>query len=135
MASSPSSLDQEPISFTPPPIGLLPSIELKILPKHLKYAYLGEQETLLVIVASNLTNRQEEDLMTILRKHKEAIGWIMTDIKGLSPTIVQHRIHLNEEAKPKRDPQRRLNLIMQSVQAEMVKLLYNRIIYPILDSQ
>ena len=68
-ASSPSSLDQEPISLTPPPIGSSPSIELKILPKHLKYAYLGEQETLPVIIASNLTNRQEKDLMKILRKH------------------------------------------------------------------
>ena len=73
-ASSPSSLDQEPISLTPPPIGSSPSIELKILPKHLKYAYLGEQKTLPVIVASNLTNKQEKDLITILRKHKEAIG-------------------------------------------------------------
>jgi len=36
----------------------------------------------------------------------------MTDIKGLSLAIVQHRIHLNEEATPKRDPQRRLNPIM-----------------------
>jgi len=89
-ASSPSSLDQEPISLTPPPIGSSPSIELKILHKHLKYAYLGEQEILPVIVASNLTNRQEEDLMKILRKHQEAIGWTMTDIRGLSPTIVQH---------------------------------------------
>jgi len=102
-ASSLSSLDHEPISHTPP-IGSFPSLELKILPKHLKYAYLGEQETLPVIVASNLTNRQEEDLMTILRKHKKAIGWTMTDIKELSPTIIQHRIHLNEEAKPKREP-------------------------------
>jgi len=59
------------------------------LPKHLKYAYLGEQETLQVIVASNLTNKQEEDLMTILRKHREAIGWTMIDIKGLNLTIVQ----------------------------------------------
>ena len=51
--------------------------------------------------------------MKILRKHQEAIGWTMTDIKGLSPTIIQHRIHLNEEAKPKRKPHCRLNPIMQ----------------------
>ena len=43
-ASSPSSLDQEPIILTPP-LGSSASLELKILPKHLKYAYLGEQET------------------------------------------------------------------------------------------
>jgi len=60
----------------------------------------------------------------------------MTDIKGLSPTIVQHRIQLNEDATPKRDPQRRLNPIMQEVvHAEIVKLLDNEIIYPISDSQ
>ena len=48
----------------------------------------------------------------------------MTDIKGLSPTTVQHRIHLNEDATTKRDPQRRLNPIMQEVvHAEVVKLL------------
>ena len=41
-ASSPSSLDQKPISLTPPHIGSSLSIELKILPKYLKYAYLGE---------------------------------------------------------------------------------------------
>jgi len=74
------------------------------MPKNLKYVYLGEYETLPVIVASNLTNGQEENLVTILRKRKEAIGLTMTDIKGISMTIVQHRIHLNEEAKPKRDP-------------------------------
>ena len=56
--------------------------------------------------------------------------------KGLSPTIVQHRIHLNEDATPKRDLQRRLNPIMQeAVHAEIMKLLANGIIYPIFDSQ
>ena len=60
----------------------------------------------------------------------------MTDIKGLSPVIVQHRIHLNEESTQKRDPQRRLNPIMQEVvHTEIVKLLDNRIIYSISDGQ
>ena len=59
--SSPSPLDQEPISLTPLPIGSSPSLELKILPKHLKYDYLDEQETLPVIVASNITNGQEKN--------------------------------------------------------------------------
>ena len=58
------------------------------MPKYVKYAYLGEQETVLVIVASNLTKRQEEDLLATLRRHREAIGWTMADIKGLSPKIV-----------------------------------------------
>ena len=60
----------------------------------------------------------------------------MPDIKGLSPAIVQYRIHLNEEVTPKRDPQRRLNPIMQDVvRAEILKLLENGIIYLIFNSQ
>ena len=73
-AANPSSIEMEKSSLTPPPFEPPPSLELKALPKHLKYAYLGEQETLPVIVASNLTNRQEEDLLATLRKHREAIG-------------------------------------------------------------
>jgi len=72
----------------------------------------------------------------VFRKNKEAIGWIMADIKGISPSIVQHRIHLLEEAKPKRDPHHRLNPIMQEVvRVVILKLLDNGIIYPISDSQ
>jgi len=54
----------------------------------------------------------------------------------MSPAIVQHEIYLNEEAKSKKDPQYRLNPIMQEVvRANIVKLLDNGIIYPISDSQ
>jgi len=49
----------------------------------------------------------------MLRKNREAIGWTMADIEGISPSIVQHRIHLIEKAKPKRDPHHRFNPIMQ----------------------
>jgi len=48
-----------------------------------------------------------------LRENKKAIGWTMADIKGISPLIVQHCIHMIEEAKSKRDPQRRPNPIMR----------------------
>ena len=57
----------------------------------------------------------------------------MKDIKGISPTIVQYIIHLNDEVIPRRNPQRRLNPLMQdAVKTEILKLLDNGIIYPIL---
>ena len=66
----------------------------------------------------------------MLRENREAIGWTMADIKGIIPSIVQHHIHLIEEAKPKHDPQRRLNPVMQEVvRVEILKLLDNGIIY------
>ena len=74
--------------------------------------------------------------MSILKRHREAIGWTMQDIKGISPAIVQHRIYLTDEATPRRDPQCRLNPLMQEeVTAKILKLLDNGIIYPISDSQ
>ena len=83
-----------------------PKLELKSLPNHLKYTYLGLSRTLPVIISADLDPIQEEELLTILRENQEALGWTMADIKGISPSIVQHRIHLGEEVKPRRDPQR-----------------------------
>ena len=112
-----------------------PELELKPLPDTLKYAFLGPNESLPVIVASDLTTSQEDELVSILREHKEAIGWSISDIKGISPAIVQYRIHLVDDAKPVREPQRRLNAtMMEMVRKEILKCLDNGIIYPIFDS-
>jgi len=42
-------------------------------------------------------------LITLLRENTEAIGWTLGDIKGISPSIGQHRIHLEDNAKSYRD--------------------------------
>jgi hypothetical protein len=56
----------------------------KQLLEHLTYAYLGENKTLLVVVAANLNLGEEEKLLRVLREHKTAIGWTIADIKGIS---------------------------------------------------
>ncbi|KAI5351478.1 hypothetical protein L3X38_004369 [Prunus dulcis] len=113
-----------------------PELELKQLPKHLKYAYLGENETLPVIVASHLGPNNEKKLLRVLKEHKTAIGWSMADIKGISPTLCMHKILLEDNAMPKRDAQRRLNPNMKEVvRKEVMKLLNVGIIYPISDSK
>jgi len=55
-ALSPSSFYLETASLAPPSIESTLFLELKILPKHLKYTHLSEQETLPVIIASDLTD-------------------------------------------------------------------------------
>ncbi|XP_019265861.1 PREDICTED: uncharacterized protein LOC109243393 [Nicotiana attenuata] len=67
-----------------PPVEEAPKLELKPLPSHLHYAYLGSSNTLPVIVSSHLSNLQEEKLLRVLRNHKHAIGWTMSDIKGIA---------------------------------------------------
>ncbi|KAK1433898.1 hypothetical protein QVD17_10816 [Tagetes erecta] len=112
-----------------------PQVELKELPKHLKYAFVGDNNTLPVIIASNLTEMQENELMEVLVAHKAAIGWTIADLKGISPSIVMHKIITEEGSKPTRDAQRRLNPNMREVvKKEVLKWLDAGIIYPISDS-
>ena len=92
----------EPLSR--PLVEETPKIELKPLPRHLKYVYLGLSKILSIIISAHLDPTQEEELLIVLRENQKALGGIMTDIKGISPSIVQHQIHLGEDAKPTRDP-------------------------------
>ena len=101
----------------------------------LKYAYLEEQEQGPVVISSLLSTLQESSLLHILRENKQALGWKITDLKGISPVVCTHHIYLEEEAKSVRQPQRRLNPYMKEVvRAEVPKLLQAGIIYPISDS-
>jgi hypothetical protein len=112
-----------------------PDLELKPLPSHLKYAYLLEDEKLPVIISSKLNLDQERKLLEILRDHKKALGWTIADIKGISPSICQHKIILEENSVGKAQPQRRLNPAMKEVvKKEVLKWLDAGIIYPISSS-
>ena len=106
------------------------------MPSHLKYVFLGKDETLPIIISSKLTSVQEEKVVELVRNHIKAIGWSLAGIRGISPTLCVHRIQLEEGAKPVRVPQRRLNPpMMEVVKKEVIKLLDNGIIYPISDSK
>jgi hypothetical protein len=112
-----------------------PTLELKQLPSHLKYAFLESGQQLPVIVAAELTDQQESSLLSLLSKHKKAIAWQMADIKGISPTVCMHRILLEDNVKNSVESQRRLNPIMKEVvKKEVIKWLDAGIIYPISDS-
>ncbi|XP_068649550.1 uncharacterized protein [Aristolochia californica] len=80
--------------------------ELKQLPEHLRYAFLGDSYTFLVIVAASLTPEEEEKLLHMLREHRTALGWTIYDLKAMK----------------------------EVVRAEILKLLNAGIIYAISDS-
>ncbi|CAL2240362.1 unnamed protein product [Prunus armeniaca] len=118
-----------------PSIVAAPTLTLKPLPSHLKYAYLGTSQTLPVIINSDLLEEEEEKSLQVLKMHKTAIGWTIADIKGISPSTCMHRILLEENFKPTIENQRRINPNMKEVvRAEVLKLLDAGIIYPISDS-
>ncbi|CAN6586220.1 unnamed protein product [Malus baccata var. baccata] len=119
-----------------PSIIQAPILALKPLPSHLKYIFLGENETLPAIISSSLTAQEEEKLVRVLKEFKSALGWTLADIKGISPTTCMHRILLEEGSKTSREAQRRLNPpMMEVVKKEIIKLLDCGVIYPISDSR
>ena len=129
------NLPVEILGDPPPPKGD-PVFEVKPLPDTLKYAYLDEKKIYPVIKSANLSEQEEERLLKTLKKHHDAIGYTLDDLKGISPTLCQHKIKLEEDAKPIIDHQRRLNPKMKEVvRKEILKLLEEGIIYHVADSQ
>nr|GEW77452.1 DNA-directed DNA polymerase [Tanacetum cinerariifolium] len=59
-----------------------PELELKELPSHLEYAFLEESNKLPVIIAKDLKDVEKEALIKVLKSHKRAISWKISDIKG-----------------------------------------------------
>ena len=89
-----------------------------------------------MVISSILLSDQEGKLLSILKNHKKAISWTLKDINCINPLICTHRIHLEDNAKTYRQPQRRLNPHMKEVvKNEVLKLLDVGIIYPISDSK
>ena len=110
-------------------------VELKILPNHLKYVFLEEDDTKTVVISHALAREEENKLVDILKKHKEVIGWNISNLKGISPAYCMHRIMMEDDYRPVRQPQRRLNPTMkEEVRKEVLKLLEAGLIYPISDS-
>ena len=108
---------------------------LKELPSHLKYALLEPEKRKPVIISAALTEAEEQKLLKILRKYKEAIAWSIEDLKGISPSICMHKILLNDNAKTSIEHQRRLNPVMKEVvRKEVLKWLNAGFIYAISDS-
>ncbi|RDX86427.1 hypothetical protein CR513_32238, partial [Mucuna pruriens] len=84
------------ISSSPPP-----PTELKSLPSHLKYAYLGHDQ-----------------------QHKKAIRWKLSDLPSINPSICMNKILMEEEARPIRQQQRRLSpTVLVVIKKEVTKLL------------
>ncbi|GJU02681.1 reverse transcriptase domain-containing protein [Tanacetum coccineum] len=112
-----------------------PELELKDLPSHLEYAFLEENDKLPVIIAKGLKNDEKDALLKVLKSHKRAIAWKITDIKGIDPRFCTHKILMEDDYKPTVQSQRRVNpKIHEVIKKEVLKLLDAGMIYPISDS-
>jgi len=84
----------------------------------------------------NLERSQQEKLTKLLQKHSTAFAWEYTDMKGIDPKTCIHHIYIEENSRPIRQPQRRMNPnLREIVKEELQKLLKVNFIYPISDSR
>nr|GFB22039.1 reverse transcriptase domain-containing protein [Tanacetum cinerariifolium] len=110
-------------------------VELKELPPHLEYAFLGENEKWPVIISKDLSVNEKSALINVLKSRKKAIAWKLTDIRGIDPEFCSHKILLEDDFSPKVQSQRRVNpKIHDVIKKEVEKLLDAGLIYPISDS-
>nr|GEV58252.1 reverse transcriptase domain-containing protein [Tanacetum cinerariifolium] len=110
-------------------------LELKDLPSHLEYAYLEGVNKLPVIIVKDLKDDEKEAFLKVLKSHKMAIAWKITDIKGIDPRFCTHKILMEEDYKPVVQSQRRVNpKTHEIIKKEVIKLLDAGMIYPISDS-
>nr|GEY86966.1 reverse transcriptase domain-containing protein [Tanacetum cinerariifolium] len=65
-----------------------PEVELKDLPPHLEYAFLEGDNKLPVIIAKDLGEEEKAALIKVLKSHKRAIAWKLSDIQVLTRNFV-----------------------------------------------
>nr|GEV04272.1 DNA-directed DNA polymerase [Tanacetum cinerariifolium] len=112
-----------------------PEVVLKDLPPHLEYAFLEGDDKLPVIIAKDLSVEEKTALIMVLKSHKRAITWKLSDIKGIDTEFYTHKILMEEDFEPVVQHQRRVNpKIHDVIKNEVLKLLDAGLIYPISDS-
>nr|GFB46163.1 reverse transcriptase domain-containing protein [Tanacetum cinerariifolium] len=112
-----------------------PEVELKDLPHHLEYAFLEGDNKFPIIIAKELGSEEKAALIKLLKSHKRAIAWKLSDIQGINLEFCTHKILMEEDCKLAVQHQRWVNpKIHDVIKKEVEKLLDAGLIYPIYDS-
>ncbi|GKB95807.1 hypothetical protein Tco_0981944 [Tanacetum coccineum] len=86
-------------------IGEPTEVELKELSPHLEYAFLEGDNKLPVIIAKELDVEEKSALVKVLKSHKRALAWKLSDIQGINPEFCTHKILMEEDYAPARGAQ------------------------------
>ncbi|GKD87057.1 hypothetical protein Tco_1358211 [Tanacetum coccineum] len=112
-----------------------PELELNNLPSHLEYAFLEGTDKLPVIISKELKDEEKVALLKVLKSHKQAIAWKISNVKGIDPSFCTHKILMEDDFKSVIQHQRRVNpKIHEVIKKEVIKFLDAGLVYPISDS-
>ncbi|GJW29371.1 hypothetical protein Tco_0046246 [Tanacetum coccineum] len=95
----------EPLEWKAPENWLKPStieppkLVLKEMPEHLEYAFLQEDEQLLIVISFALSAHKKTKLLDVLKNYKGAIAWSIADIKGTDSSFCTYKILMEDKFK------------------------------------
>jgi len=68
--------------------------------------FFSEDSSKPTIISSSLNTLEEEKLMRVLKDNQGALGWNISDLKGINQAYCMHKIHLEADSnmwcKPKK---------------------------------
>nr|GEU91070.1 reverse transcriptase domain-containing protein [Tanacetum cinerariifolium] len=115
-------LNQVDATMTKPSIEEPPKLELKDLPSHLEYAFLEETDKLPVIIFKELKDDEKAALLKVLKLHKRAIAWKISNIKGIDPYFCTHKILIEDDFRPAVQHQRRGIVLGHQISKSKIKV-------------
>nr|GEW16738.1 DNA-directed DNA polymerase [Tanacetum cinerariifolium] len=81
-----------------------PEVELKELPPHLKYAFLGDNEKWPVIIAKDLSSNEKTALINVLKTRKKEFDFKDIDTRGAENYAADHLLRLENPFENVFDP-------------------------------
>ncbi|KAL0388094.1 UNVERIFIED_CONTAM: hypothetical protein Sradi_2691200 [Sesamum radiatum] len=68
--------------------------------EELKVINLSEDDEKTTKIGTKMRPSTEEHLIQFLKKNKEVFAWTMTDLHGISPDVITHKLSVSPSAKP-----------------------------------
>ena len=78
----------------------------------------------MVTINATLEPEEEKELLEFLRKNQDVFAWSSSDLRGVSRDIIEHRLDINPNIKPKKQKLRKMaDEKVAAVKAEVQRLL------------
>ncbi|KAL0329724.1 UNVERIFIED_CONTAM: hypothetical protein Sradi_4959100 [Sesamum radiatum] len=74
--------------------------------EELKVINLSEDDEKTTKIGTKMRPSTEEHLIQFLKKNKEVFAWTMTDLHGISPDVITHKLSVSPSAKPVKQKKR-----------------------------
>jgi hypothetical protein len=72
------------------------------------------------MISQDLSSSEENELLSLLDKSNDVFAWQTSDLMGFNKDIIEHKLHVNPSAKPKKQKLRKMS--DEKVDAAKVKV-------------